>query len=241
MDYQETIERLLTQAEVAGAHYYWLTLKADQRGELHISIQSRWAGYTDDKPRRELRSGRLHFGEEQRAQCHEFGETALLINDEHDLVYFYAFGGHALVVEEVGKRRFKRLVEPHMVLSDSGGVGFRHAGSLSPAELQHAPSKKLRMQVLNRDGKRCVICGRSPMYYVDVELHVHHAIPWGIGGITEEANLITLCKTCHDGLDPHYDQSLTAYLSKKYLRPNIEHFDDLRHYQQIVRSRMALP
>lgn len=76
------------------------------------------------------------------------------------------------------------------------------------------------------------------MYYVDVELHVHHAIPWGQGGITEEANLITLCKTCHDGLDPHYDQSLTEYFKEKYPKPNAKHFEDLRNYQRWVKARI---
>jgi 5-methylcytosine-specific restriction endonuclease McrA len=94
------------------------------------------------------------------------------------------------------------------------------------------------MQVLNRDGRRCLVCGRSPMYYVDVELHVHHAIPWGRGGITEEANLISICKTCHDGLEPHEDYDLIKYLAEKYPRPDVKYFEELKHYQEYVRNRI---
>jgi hypothetical protein len=71
------------------------------------------------------------------------------------------------------------------------------------------PGRKPRMRVLKRDGYRCRICGRSPDDY-DVVLHVHHIRPWGGGysGMTEEDNLITLCDTCHDGLEPHSDVAL---------------------------------
>lgn len=238
MKFKDNIVRLLTQPEISGVNYYWITLLADSEGSLEWGIQSQWCGYTDDRPRREIREGALYHGEQQRTQCHDFGEPALLINDQDDVKYFYGFGGHALVAENVGKERFARLIAPHVSLKDSSGYGFRHASSLSEVELQHAPSKKLRMQILNRDKRRCLVCGRSPVYYVDVELHVHHAIPWGQGGITEEANLITLCKTCHDGLDPHYDQSLTEYLTEKYPKPNAKHFEDLRNYQRWVKARI---
>jgi hypothetical protein len=64
------------------------------------------------------------------------------------------------------------------------------------------------MQVIKRDGYRCVVCGRRPADHVDVELHVHHVIPWEMHGPTAEENLVTLCGTCHKGLDPHFEPSL---------------------------------
>lgn len=68
------------------------------------------------------------------------------------------------------------------------------------------------MKVLKRDKNRCRICGRSPSDYEDVVLHVHHTRPWGKRGVTDINNLITLCHTCHNGLDPHEDQSLKTLL-----------------------------
>ncbi|MBL7176659.1 MAG: HNH endonuclease [Desulfobacteraceae bacterium] len=64
------------------------------------------------------------------------------------------------------------------------------------------------MKVLRRDDYRCKICGRRSMDYVDVELNVHHVRPWSMGGLTKGNNLITLCRTCHKGLDPHCDYKL---------------------------------
>lgn len=135
MKFKDNIVRLLTQPEISGVGYYWITLLADSKGHFEWGIQSQWSGYTDDRPRREIREGALYHGEQQRAQCHEFGEPALLINDEDDVRFFYGFGGHALVAEKVGNARFARLIAPHISLKDSSGLGFRHAGSLSEVEL----------------------------------------------------------------------------------------------------------
>jgi hypothetical protein len=64
------------------------------------------------------------------------------------------------------------------------------------------------MRVIKRDNWRCVICGRRPADHLDVELHVHHIRPWGSGGITIDDNLVTLCQTCHNGLEPHFEIEL---------------------------------
>lgn len=64
------------------------------------------------------------------------------------------------------------------------------------------------MQVLKRDGYRCVVRGRRPADHIDVELHVHHILPWEAHGPTAEQNLVTLCGTCHKGLDPHFEPLL---------------------------------
>ncbi len=51
--------------------------------------------------------------------------------------------------------------------------------------------------VLTRDGYTCQHCkGKSK----DIRLEVHHIIFRSQNGSDEEANLLTLCKTCHDGL-----------------------------------------
>lgn len=235
--FQTEVVRLLTQAEVQGAKYFTVTLLADESGGLQWGVQTMWCGYTDSTPRREIRKGRLYRGEAQRAFYLEFGEPALLVNNEKDLSIWLAFGGHAVILDQIGLEHFPDLVGAHVSAQDSGGLGFRYIDGLPAGKLQHAPSKALRMQVLNRDGRRCLICGRSAAFYVDVELHVHHAVPWGHGGLTEIENLITLCKTCHDGLDPHYDLPLTKLLGEKYPKPRPKYLDELSNYQQWVKAR----
>lgn len=236
-NFQTEVARLLTQPELQGAKYFTITLLADEAGNLQWGVQTLWCGYTETSPRREIRKGRLYRGEAQRGFYLEFGEPALLVNDEKDLSIWLSFGGHGVVLESIGLEHFPDLVGARVSAQDSGGLGFRHIDGLAAGKLQHAPSKKLRMEVLNRDGRRCLICGRSAAFYVDVELHVRHAVPWGHGGLTEIENLITLCKTCHDGLDPHYDLPLAGLLREKYPSPKPKYLDDISNYQRWVNAR----
>lgn len=62
---------------------------------------------------------------------------------------------------------------------------------------------KLRYQVLNRDGHRCVICGASARD--GVKLHVDHILPVSKGGKTELSNLRTLCERCNLGKGASYN------------------------------------
>lgn len=57
---------------------------------------------------------------------------------------------------------------------------------------------KLRYEIIQRDGGRCCICGRSPAED-GVKLHVDHIIPVSKGGKTEASNLQTLCESCNLG------------------------------------------
>lgn len=51
--------------------------------------------------------------------------------------------------------------------------------------------RKLREQVLFRDGRMCVICG------ADEKLQVDHIVERQHGGTDHMDNLQTLCETCH--------------------------------------------
>jgi hypothetical protein len=96
------------------------------------------------------------------------------------------------------------------------------------------------MAVLKRDDFRCQICGRRANDYVDVELNVHHVRPWGQGGLTKENNLVTLCRTCHKGLDPHFDPKLYELVpSADKLGPSAQEmrkelFEGINRYRKTV-------
>ena len=57
-------------------------------------------------------------------------------------------------------------------------------------------SKKLRFQVLKRDGFRCSYCGRRPP---EVTLDVDHVQSWKDGGRTVMENLVAACTDCNIG------------------------------------------
>ena len=63
----------------------------------------------------------------------------------------------------------------------------------------------LRYQILQRDGFRCQICGRSQED--GVILHIDHIKPLSKGGKTEPRNLRVLCADCNLGKGARYNPS----------------------------------
>lgn len=60
-------------------------------------------------------------------------------------------------------------------------------------------SPRLRAAIFERDGGKCVLCGRKPTKKNTLELHAHHIIPVAQEGKTREENLCTLCNECNLG------------------------------------------
>lgn len=59
-----------------------------------------------------------------------------------------------------------------------------------------AVSRRLRFEVLRRDGHTCRYCGGSAP---DVKLTVDHVIPVTLGGSDDANNLVTACHGCNAG------------------------------------------
>lgn len=64
----------------------------------------------------------------------------------------------------------------------------------APLRLDPELYEKLCNQVLQRDGWRCQACGATS------NLEIHHKEFRSQSGHDSEANLITLCATCHTGV-----------------------------------------
>ncbi|MGC8644838.1 MAG: HNH endonuclease [Thermoplasmata archaeon] len=79
---------------------------------------------------------------------------------------------------------------------------FDISGSTEKSDIPWNVAKEI---VLERDGYRCRICGRSPVVNdesggfpkVRIQVEVHHIIPRIAGGSDSTKNLVTLCKSCH--------------------------------------------
>lgn len=57
-------------------------------------------------------------------------------------------------------------------------------------------SKRLRFEILRRDGHTCRYCGRSAP---EVKLTVDHVVPRALGGSDDPTNLVTACAECNAG------------------------------------------
>lgn len=57
-------------------------------------------------------------------------------------------------------------------------------------------SKRLRYEILRRDGNTCRYCGRTAP---DVPLRIDHVTPVALGGSDDPVNLVTACEDCNSG------------------------------------------
>jgi 5-methylcytosine-specific restriction protein A len=74
----------------------------------------------------------------------------------------------------------------------------------APSKTQQNQNKRktpvrLRRKILERDGYKCVDCGRSPRNDPSCVLHVDHRIAVACGGSDHPSNLQTLCDWCNLG------------------------------------------
>jgi len=212
--------------------FYALTLTATQSGEIGWSSYSHFVGYSEGSPRRELRAPSLVKPAVMASMWANIGQPGVVVRDEESLFLFLRIGGNALVEKEVARKFLSSVLEPIECAQEGMQPGFSSVHSIPESMLNHAPTPKVRMQILKRDEARCKICGRSPANHVDVELHVHHIRPWARGGLTAPGNLITLCHTCHKGLDPHEDPGLFVLLKQAMTIPGVD--EQRKEYEEGV-------
>jgi hypothetical protein len=222
--------------------YYALTLTADDAGNVIWTSVSEWVGH-GSKLMWEMRAPGLVNPYRTQLAWRTAGQDNVVVNERAALGNFLRTGGSALVAQQVALQWLPNVLQPVECATVDPGSPPQPLERIPRASQAHAPSKKLRMQVIRRDDFRCRICGRRPADYVDLELHVHHIRPHGMGGLTEIGNLITLCHTCHVGLDPHYEVSLLSMIPaeggwvtpERYLRDCEE---GKRLYQELSTSTL---
>lgn len=223
--------------EDSGAGFYAFTLTADSAGQVFFETQTVWAGFADEDQRVELRAARL-VNLRMAEVWASLGRPYVFVHNTDQLLVFMMIGGNALVVPSVAKESVPEWLSPQPSYQ-TGLRGFVSPELADPSALKRAPSSKLRMKVLNRDRRRCRICGRNPDDNVDLMLHVHHIRPWARRGLTDMSNLITLCHTCHAGLEPHFDPSLFGYLEPESIAERTAAFlEGIINYRRVASSEI---
>lgn len=185
--------------------------------QVYRSVQTcfvRWESEPESaQPRREVRRACIVDGRKMLALWASIGQPGWSITDAVGLTLFHVLGGNAVVSIEIAERHVPDWVGERVV-----GQVFMSGFVRRPDRDKHAPTLKQRMRVLKRDRNRCRSCGRTPdSGDVHVHLEVHHIQPWEEGGLTIDENLITLCSTCHRGLDPHFDPDLYDLIGRNPL------------------------
>ena len=198
-----------------GVTYFAITLGADENGKSWSDTQTYWTGFADDNHRIEIRKIRPVIAKKLAVGWKNLRQPFCVVNDDDGFVRWQLDGGHALITEEQTLKHIPQELEPRPCVME-GALGFTDLNRLPKTAFQKAPSPKLRMEVLKRDEYRCMICGQRPADDVNIQLHAHHIRPYGKRGVTTGKNLISLCHTCHAGLQPHYEYTLFELLDKRF-------------------------
>lgn len=245
---QERVSKLLAELRTIDPKlsYYAVTLEGSEDG-VRASFANCFTGWSDAPTKRdgtpwiELRTACFVKPQVQVDLWARLGRRYLVASKLVHLIIFSRLGGHALVSEDLAQEHFASYLEPFEVVA-SGPLGFVHYDPSAPEVTRERPTPQLRSRVLKRDGYRCVLCGERPANNEHITLNLHHIRPRGVGGLTEEENLVTLCHTCHVGLDPHHDFNLYVVGGhlKRALAAQIDddHEEGVRCYREWVRRKL---
>lgn len=116
--------------------------------------------------------------------------------DEHMEDYFMDMRDSQL---EIPKRLVYRTIRTQYVDYTKKLKKTRNNTSRRITRTRRSIPLGIRWRVLERDGRRCQICGASPATDVTAKLHVDHIVPVSRGGASTMDNLQTLCEACNLG------------------------------------------
>ncbi|MGL1892162.1 MAG: HNH endonuclease [Spirochaetaceae bacterium] len=217
--------------------YYHYELFLDEKNRIMFLSTSKWSGYSDTSNKIELRKPAIIIPEKMISILDEIKLPYIVVNEPKDFFIWFLSGGHAIITEEMVSKFLSGSLDPSPSIQ-VGKAGFKPMEDLTEAIFNRAPSKKKRMEILDRDKRKCQYCGRSPNNNTDIELHLHHIKPFGIGGLTHPDNLITLCHTCHSGLEPHYNFNLYDILENQDGNKNIQikYIESIKKYREVAKE-----
>jgi HNH endonuclease len=175
--------------------YFALTLTASDDGKLCWGMDSCFAG-VGSRRGFELREACLVYPDKMAFLWESVGQPWLSVEGPTQFALFLRLGGNALVEAETAREWLEDVIAPHEVAPNSL-AGFRWLDTVDRTALRRRPTKGLGGYVRRRDDHRCALCGST------TDLRLHHVRPWADGGLTEEENLLTLCRECEESLEPH--------------------------------------
>ncbi len=172
------ISQLLKVRISRNRSYYFFTLFADSNWRFHHSVITHWVGFTEDKPRREIREASLVNAPYILRNSRKAGRPVFVINSVAGLRFYLTItGGYALIQAPLARKYLTPLLHPRASIQLPEG-GFDSISIIPPFKLRRRPTKKLRQQVLRRDNEECKICGASPRTNEHVTLELHHILPF---------------------------------------------------------------
>lgn len=106
-----------------------------------------------------------------------------------------------------GMGGFKNVSRP----KDTRGLGFKKKSLQTGLKIIKSYSKKwnkIRKRILERDNYTCQFC-EIKLSGSQWQYDIHHLLPKKMNGVDDENNLVTLCRKCHNKVEPVRNLILT--------------------------------
>ena len=204
-----------------------------------LSFQSNFAGFPDGKrPDHgvEFREPSLVHPDKMTAAWDSLGQGWIVVNEDAQLAVYFRLGGNALIAQDLAGRRLAEYIKPRLY-ANVGPMGFRRYDPQARESKRSRPRPSQKRRILERDGHCCQKCENAPTENDDLgRLQIHHIKPFGKGGPTVDDNLITLCRRCHESLDPH-DQPWLFWYSDGHLRRALDRLSTDSHQKGVEAYR----
>jgi len=103
-------KKLLSNQIMEDEDYYWIKIEVDEERAYTKTIQTEWAGFTEDG--KEIRVARKVIPENVIELCNKIGDSAVIINRTSEIGLFYLFGGNAIITETLCREHIPTILEP---------------------------------------------------------------------------------------------------------------------------------
>ena len=127
----EELMRMRKQPALPDAEYYCITMLGTEDGRAVTSTSSIWVGYTETKPRREVRKAIIVSPEFERQRFDGMEEPCVIVNDMKDMFIYQLMGGHGVIEKNLAQRFFPDFLGPVEIVQ-SYSKGYLSTVSLPP-------------------------------------------------------------------------------------------------------------
>jgi hypothetical protein len=171
-----------------------------------------------------------------------------VVHTRTELQRFLCSGGHALINQTLIKSWWPEFLQPVRCRRHYAPMPWIAIDNPPPSTNERFARGALRQLVFSRDEDRCRICGRSTDDSLDLKLDIHHVLPHSRGGMTNEHNLIVLCRVCHDGIEAFDDIRRSQLYEKIEISFFMQHrsrhskaVSDYRRHMKLFPNMQSLP
>lgn len=183
----------MANQDTASSKYFVFDLHLVAGGYAYYSTITQWT-HTGEHGRQKRQPVCIDVSKMNKG-LEMFGQGAFFLQSEDDYEYWIRRRGWAFAPMLFVRTFMPQWIKEHYCIEDAANT-FTAVCIASEGTLTHKVCKTKRNKIEKRDGKRCLLCGRTRAD--GIPLTMHHVTPYCRGGENTTRNLICLCSECNN-------------------------------------------